>query len=962
MKVFQRLLALCFCVCISLIGNAQAQNEHTKTQNLKETNFYKIQKEFNSKWSGRSPVKGQGFNVFRRWEALMEPRVFPSGDITLPSTTYANYKEWEKENLSVTTRSAPNNWTGLGPFAKPSGYDAGVGRVDFLKFDPNNSQIMYVGTPDGGLWKSINGGASWSTNSDFLSVIGCSDLVINPKNTQEMYLATGNWEDDRRSMGVLKSTNGGSSWSTTSLSWNATDNYKIRRMIMDPDHPDTMMVATDGGIFRTTDGWASSPDNSGLDGNYNLYDVKYKPGDFSTVYASGVSGSEVFWKSTDYGETWSAVTSGLPAGSGVSRIIIGTSADETDYVYLLAGDTNNGYKGLYRSTNSGTSFSTRSTTPNILHSNSNAVGSGGQANHDLAIAVAPDNANKVTIGGINQWRSTDGGSTWNLFTYWLGIDTDHPGEGSLVPYTHADIQDIQYLPGSSSTIFATSDGGIYKSTDDGASFTDISNNLSIAQQTNVAHHAINPVLIVTGLQDIGTIKKSGNNYSVINGGDGESAFIDRTAENVIVTSNPYGAHDISYNGGVDKDPMTGIPASSEFYAPISQDPSNADIMYAGGRTALYKNIDFYNHPNTWTTAGTPPGSGSILEYVVAPSNNQVIYTIKADAIGKTTNGGGAWTNVTGTLPLGSALPTQITVSNVDADKAWITFSGYSASNKVWRTTDGGATWSNISSGLPNLPFNTVVHVNDTPNDVIYVGGDVGVYQYENAAANRGPGSWTLFNSGLPNAKVTDLEIFYPDTGAPKLRASTYGRGTWETEIQGAIVPVELVSFTGEAFESENILNWETAIEINLDEYQIERSSDGDHFQMIGKVIPGNLEFDNQYQFLDRDRTDGISFYRLKIIDLDGSFEYSNTVVLYHKGRDHGIKVSPNPATSFVMVTGLSEENSNAVLRDQMGRIIAKQSVINNSQILLSYLPNGTYYISFSNQMGGEETTLKIIKI
>ncbi|WP_373550150.1 hypothetical protein, partial [Haliscomenobacter sp.] len=754
--------------------------------NTKLANFYQIQQDFNQYWEGKKAAKGQGYKVFKRWETFMAPRVYPSGDMALPSMTYNNYINWQenysnrppKEKLAA---SSIANWTELGPLSKPSGYDAGVGRIDFVRFDPTNSNTIYVGAPDGGLWKSTNGGTNWTTNTDFLTVIGCADLAIDPTNTQNMYLATGNWEFDRRSIGILKSTDGGATWNTTSLVWTALDNYKIRKLLMHPSNPLIMMIATDGGIFRTTDGWATytmiaSP------GVTSFYDMEFKPGDPNTVYAVGTD----FWKSIDNGVTWTQITTGLPAAASVSRAVLGVTAANAAYVYILMGNASSEYLGTYRSTDSGASFSLQSSqtvpaatpTPNILNASKDGTGTGGQAGHDLAIAISPVDADLVTIGGISQWRSTNGGVNWTLLSYWLGTDTNYPGDGDGPPdYVHADIQDIVYLPGSSTTMFATCDGGISKSTNNGLNWTDISNDLRVAQQSNIALSAATSGLMIAGLQDIGTLLNNGGSWSVINGGDGESAFIDRTNDMNMVTSNPNGAHALSTDGGATKSDITGLPPGLLFFSPIIQDPVTATKVYAGGRNELYVSTDF---TATWTALGTPFGTGGIVQFVVAPSNPAVIYAIKFDAISKSTDSGLNWTNVTSTLPVGAAALMNLAVSNTDPNKVWVVFSGYSAGDKVFKTVDGGSSWANVSAGLPNIPINAIVYKNGTANDEVYIGADIGVYYLDNTLAAVVP-----FFTDLPRCAVTDLEIFYP-TG--KLRASTYGRGAWESDLYVAATP------------------------------------------------------------------------------------------------------------------------------------------------------------------------------
>ncbi len=735
----------------------------------KDADFYQVQQDFNQYWQGRAAQKGSGYKVFKRWENFMAPRVYPSGNMLLPSTNYQNYVQWLAEKSFSGASLMPANWISLGPNSIPTGYDVASGRIDFVRFDPTNSNTMYVGAPDGGLWKSTDAGTTWTTNTDFLTIIGCSDIAIDPANTQIMYLATGNWEFDRRSIGILKTTDGGATWNTTSLTWTAIDNYKIRKLVMHPNNSSIMMAVTDGGIFRTTDGWAT---NSNVYCCNTLYDIEFKPGDPTIMYAAG----QDFWKSTDTGATWSPVTTGLPAASSVSRIVLGVSPANAAYVYALIGDTNHGYLGTYRSTDSGNSFSLQSSTPNILDASKDGSGTGGQAGHDLAIAVSPTNAEVVTIGGISSWQSVNGGIDWTIIAFWYGTDDDYPGQGDGPPdYVHADIQDIQYSPGSNSTLFATCDGGIYKSVDNGANWTKLSGNLSVAQQTSIALSASSPTILACGEQDIGTVKLNGGTWSGINGGDGEDAFIDRTNNLNIVSSNPNGSHAISRDGGLSHEDITGLPGG-QWFSPISQDPVTATTVYAGGRPALYRSLDLLTNPTySWTMLGTPTGTGNILRFVVSPSNADIIYTIKENAVSKSTNAGTSWADITGTLPVGNAQLANIAISGTDPDKVWVTFSGYSAGDKVFKTTNGGTSWTNLSADLPNLPINTIVSVNSSPDDAVYIGTDISIFYTDNTSG----GSWALFNTGLPNVAVTDLEIYYPTL---KIRASTYGRGAWESDL------------------------------------------------------------------------------------------------------------------------------------------------------------------------------------
>ncbi|MGB4960982.1 MAG: dockerin type I repeat-containing protein, partial [Saprospiraceae bacterium] len=738
----------------------------------------------------------EGYKVFKRWEARTLPRVYPSGNMNQASNSIQNYQTWLRNN-QVDQRSPSGNWVEIGPLSKPSGYDAGVGRVDFVKFSPTNSNVMYVSTPDGGLWKTTNGNdalPTWTTYNDFLPVIGCSDLAIAPDGVT-MYLATGSWESDKRSIGILKSVDGGVTWTTTGLTWALSDNYKIRRLIMDPTNPLVMMAATDGGVFRTTNGWdimtpVLSPQAS-INGNYNVDDLKFKSGSSSIVYASGRTGGKVFLKkSTNNGVDWSDASSGLPVDSTSSRVIMGLTAANADYIYVLIGNSDSGYYGTYRSADSGATFTERisDTEPkkNILNTDFPppllTENRKGQASHDLAIVISPTNADSLMIGGINQYRSTNGGKDWQIVTYWYGTDPlVSGGTPDIAPYMHADVQSITYAPGSSTVIYSTSDGGISRSTNSGVSWTDLSNNLRVAQMTDMALSS-NDAIMSTGLQDIGNLKNTGGVWTYIGGGDGESTFIDRTNNNNIVTSDPNGDHSVSTNGGTMRTSLnkTPLPTGTEFFSPIIQDPVTSTTCYAGGRVDLWKSTDYLSAPShTWTSIGTPVGDGSVLRFVVAPSNPNIIYTLKEKTVSKTTDGGANWTDVTGTgmdtLPVNLAYIKNITISNTDPNKVWVVFSGYSLGNKVFKTVNGGTSWTNISGTLPNIPFNTILFRNGSSNDEVYIGGDIGVYVTNNALA----GTWKSFSTGLANSTVNDLEIYYP-TG--KLRAATYGRGAWESNL------------------------------------------------------------------------------------------------------------------------------------------------------------------------------------
>ncbi|KAA5823332.1 T9SS type A sorting domain-containing protein [Algibacter amylolyticus] len=795
----KKIYAILFTVLFSVLSFGQNGKSWSKKGTSKKETFYNVQAKFDKYWETKTPAKGQGYNIFKRWEKKVADKVYPSGDMSLLSSNYSNYVEWSTSNKVLNKNSAKSNasnWSSLNGNSVASGYDTGSGRLSFITFDPLDASTFYVGAPDGGLWKTTDGGNNWTTNTDFLSVIGCSGLVIHPTTTSTMYLATGDRADDRRSIGVLKSTDGGASWNPTGLTWTVADNYRITKIVMDPNTPSTMMVATDGGVFRTTDGWATHTLTTGAEA---FYDIEFKPGtavgNSNTVYAASVYNytEGYIYKSTDNGANWT-IASGIPT-SDVSRIEMAVSANDEDVVYAIAGNLERGLKGVYKSTDSGSNFSlvyeTTASTPNILHANDNPPSAptegwnGGQADHDLAIAVSPLDANLVTIGGINQWQSTNGGTSWERITYWLGVKDGFPGSQypstETKPYIHADIQYIAYSPHDDTTLYTTCDGGISKGISNGQSaWEDITNNIAVGQQTNIALSATDPNKYFAGLQDIGSIMAtSAGMWSVLSGGDGEDGFIDRTDDNIIISSTTNGQFYRTSYGVVSYFPST----NGEWFSPIHQDPIEADWVYLGGRPALYKSTDMLTKPNgdsapNWTALGTPAAGKNILRFEIAPTNNQVMYAITENKLSKSTDAGVNWTDVTGTLPVGSASLKNLTISNSNSDEVWVVFSGYNASSKVFKTSNGGTSWTDVySSTLPNLPINTIVHLKNSTQNGVFIGADIGVYYIDDSQS-----AWTEEATNLPRNAVQDLEVFYTSATSAKLRAATYGRGSWETSI------------------------------------------------------------------------------------------------------------------------------------------------------------------------------------
>ncbi|MCE3258979.1 MAG: hypothetical protein K0S12_620, partial [Bacteroidetes bacterium] len=674
-------IVLVFALITMTIGAARAQ-KWTEMMQDPDANFYDIVKEFDNYWKDRPYERGKGYKAFKRWQWFVEPRVYPSGNMKFASRGYAleKYNEFLAQNSAnksisnAVTSATTANWTPLGPFGSPIGGDAG--RVQVIRLHPTNPTTFYVGTAAGGLWETNNSGVSYTTTTDAIASLGVADIAIDALTPSRMYIATGDKDGgDTKSTGILKSTDGGQTWNTTGLTWQTSQNRRIYRLLINPVNPNSLIAATSVGMYKSVD--AGNTWTMTYSGSY--VDAEYKPGDTTTVYTVSNGG---FFRSTNGGLNFSAVS--IASGLSSNRLSLAVTPADPNYIYILASATNNGFGGLYRSTNGGNSFSTMSTSPNIFDWSTNGSGTGGQGWYDIAIDASPTNANEIIAGGVNTWKSVNGGSSWTLNTHWYG--------GGGRPYVHADLHYVMYASGT--TIFLGTDGGVARSTNGGTGWTTINGNMNIAQIYKMGLSASSPGRIVTGHQDNGTNLSNGTSWSEIYGGDGMDCFIDWNNNNVIIASYVNGDFQRSTNGGASWTGITtGLAGNGAWVAPIVQSPSSPNVFYCGYQQ-VYKST---NQGSTWVQMGN---TGATMDEIkISPSNTNIIYATSGSVVYKSSNGGTSWSNVTSGLPTGSGSITDLAMDNQNPNNVYVTFSGYSA-NKVYASTNGGASWTNYSSGLP----------------------------------------------------------------------------------------------------------------------------------------------------------------------------------------------------------------------------------------------------------------------
>jgi photosystem II stability/assembly factor-like uncharacterized protein len=765
---------------------AQQNNDVAKT--AEPPNFFKIRQEKLDSWNGVEPTKRVGFKAFNRWENFWSTRVLPDGSFPSPDHNEKEWAKYQREHPASNSDSGnPANWTNLGPNSSAGGF-AGVGRIDCIAFHPTNPDIIWVGSPSGGLWKSTNGGTLWVPVTDnYVSALalGIASIAIDPKVPETMYIATGDKNTSipiPTSNGILKSTDGGNTWKPTGPIPAST----IYEVLVNPTTNSRILAATSNGIYLSEDGgdqWTLKKTGQ------NFFDIKFKPNSSSRVYA--VNQNQLF-VSDNGGNLWTPVGSAIEESG---RIQIAVTPADPSFIALVSSHLNGSLRGFYTSTNSGLTLNQQP----IKHVNP-SVGAinilnwdllgkpgtppgPGQGLYDLCITISPTDPKEIYIGGIILWKSKDGGKTWEAATFWN--DGDNKGK----PVIHADAHCLAW---QNNTLFGGNDGGIYKSTDAGNTWTDLSNTLEISQIYRIGVSK-SDTKVIAGLQDNSTkLRETNGTWKEADlSGDGMEAFIHPNNSNILYCSRAFG--DLRRFNGVSwsfANPPLGGKGS--WITPWTIDPITPSTLYAGYKEVWRSTNDGVN----WTKISALNLASPLTSLVVAPSNVKTIYAATKTSIWRTTTGGGnqfsSWSNITTGLPNNGKI-SYIAVDPSDPKVIYVTLSGLDSGKKVYKSADGGANWTNISGTLPNVSANCIT-VQPGGNNALYVGTDLGVFYRDGTTTD-----WISFNTGLPIIIVNELEC---KTATQKIIAGTWGRGLWESDYYSVGQPANLtVTPTSQAVSS-----------------------------------------------------------------------------------------------------------------------------------------------------------------
>jgi hypothetical protein len=687
--------------------------------------------------------------------------------------------------LSTSIPLSTSTWTAMGPGAL--GTAPVSGRASGIAAHPTDPNIIYLATAGGGVWKTANAGASWIPLTDSQPTLFMGAMAIAPSDSNVIYAGTGEATNSGLSFygrGMLKSSDAGATWS---LVGNLPDRRTISAVVVDPLDPDTVYaaVASGGvngiggntGIWKSENGgatWINTTASISTTAYYS--DLAIDPSDGHTLYAavgnltgSGING---VYKTIDAGASWAAAGD-LPSGVtiGNTKLAVSRSSPGTVYASVIGtgqpgSSTYGSFFRIFKTTNAGANWAATTAQPVNY--------TGTQGWYDTTIAVDPVNPDIVYLGGSSGsnaiQKTSNGGASWSAI-----------GTGGTSP--HADHHAMAF--DAAGRLLDGNDGGIYRLNNSNVgsiSWQSLNSNINSIQFVGVALNPTSANIAYGGSQDNGTEKFNDNlNWTIVRGGDGGFARVDQTNPNIVYHEFQNGAVERSDNAGstwVSIQPNTTDPWP--FYTEYVMDPANSSRLIVGSNRLF----ETSNRGTSWTPISATNTAGwnttaAVSAIAMAQDDADTIYASAGGRIFVTSDHGATWQDRS--IP-GTSSITELTVDPSDKRTIYAVRDSFGAGH-AFRSTNGGASWTNISGNLPDLPTYTIeldTRGAGSSDDLLYVGNDNGVYVSSNSGA-----SWSVMASGLPKVQVRELE-YQKNLGI--LAAGTHGRGLWEISVPDLTAP------------------------------------------------------------------------------------------------------------------------------------------------------------------------------
>lgn len=714
--------------------------------------------------------------------------------------------------------SALGAWDPLGPG------NVG-GRTRFLVIHPQEPRIMYAGGGAGGVWKTVDGGESWAPLADFLPNLAVNTLVMDPKNPNVLFAGTGEGYfnlDQVRGAGIFRSADGGASWQHLAGTRNASFHF-VNDLVISPKVSSRIYAATGTGVWRSTNNGSTWTRILNPQVNGGCLDLAIRT-DQATDFLFASCGT--FAQATVYRSikaeangSWAMVLK--DPGMGRTSLAIAPSNQKIVYALassLAAGPYQHGLHAVFRSDAAGTAGTwkaqVRNSSPkplnNLLLTNPllalcmGEVSFSNQGWYDNVIAVDPKDPQRVWAGGIDLFRSDDGGRNWGLASYWWGSYV-----GSPPSYAHADQHAIVFHPAyngtTNKTMFVGNDGGIFQTLNarvatartpaaacNAAATPFVWKNLNNGYGITQFYHGVaylDGSAYLGGTQDNGTIVGDDflgpDGWTGVLGGDGGYVAVDPQDSNVLYAENPGLSIQKSFDGGETWRPaMDGIaedPENFPFITPFAMAPDDPEVLWTGA-FSLWRTMD---GAASWTQASSPVAGDetSIVSAIgIDPADSEHVLVgtsrgfIHRNTAALSSTGGTDW-------PFSQPRDGYISSIAIDEAEPTIAYATYATfgGNHVWKTTDGGVTWSAIdgvgAGRLPDVPVHSVA-IDPYTFTTLFVGTDVGVFVTVN-----GGQTWMVENTGFANVNTETLQVLLNEEEQEfYLYAFTHGRGAWRVRL------------------------------------------------------------------------------------------------------------------------------------------------------------------------------------
>lgn len=739
-------------------------------------NVFEIDQLYQSYYSTHSFEKSHHTQYYKRWRRSIQNRIDENGFVI--EWTAEQILQDQANYVELLQAERASNWSVVGPlFNQQENGVQGSGQSNIYSMDQCLAMpsILYSGTEPGEVYKSTDGGNNWfcvSMSENFGS--GVTAIEVHPINPNIVY-AGGN-------LGIFKTTDGGSTW----VNILPQTNFNVNEILINSSNDQVILVASDKGLHRSTDGginWSQLY-------TQKTYDLKLNTANDNIVYMVKNNPALIiceFFRSTDMGATWTLQSNGWYSSNqagrsdGGARIAVTTADPNRVYAYLIGEAKTNdyGFIGVFRSNDGGFSWTLPNTPtggpytaahPNLAYGYPDWTYH--QGFYNCALVASSSNPDQILIGGLNLWRSNDGGTTFTSVAGYVG------GPHNI----HVDMQDFRQI---GNTTWITTDGGIYRSEDfcvtqpqfkmDGLNGSDYWGFGS----------GWNEDILVGGLYHNGNLahhENYGYGYFLeLGGGEAPTGYVN--------TGNNRKTY-FSDIGGVNvpleiTDPLNwfsfGMSPNESYWAAESSEmefhPNCYSIAYIGKDNRLWKSNDSGGSFNLVHTFGT--AAQNQIKYIeISSSNPDVMYVNQQPSSGttgilwKTTNGGITWDQLS--IPAGNSRRILLSINPADENELWIAYPGGSNGNKVFYTINGGESWTNITPALlNNESVQALVNIAGT-SGALYVGTSRATFY---RSTN---GDWSIDNAGLP--VFTSANILRPFYRDGKIRLASYGKGIWESEL------------------------------------------------------------------------------------------------------------------------------------------------------------------------------------